>query len=350
VERLHAHLLDAASRAPSAHNTQPWRLSLFANRLEVRVPRDRMLPAADAASNDALHAVGALIENLLLTLAQLDQEGSYRTAARLEPGTPVVTLGWRPATSPRPDPTLYRMIPVRRTSRLRYRPDPAPDDALAAISDAARPCTLYAIREPARRNELRRLVQYANIRLLADGAIARELHGWLRFSRRDPRWYRDGLNAACMGWSGLDAALARRLLAPRVVGALARIGLHRALCADLDQQSPPAPVICLLAMPGDGVAARIEAGRCLERVWLTAAAHGLVTHPLSAAVDVAETRPRALELFGMSRELAHVNLFRLGSSAPPARSPRLPVDEILESEPECLPERLEPARPRDQPV
>jgi hypothetical protein len=137
------------------------------------------------------------------------------------------------------------------------------------MSDAARPCTLYVMQEPARRNELRRLVQDANIHQLADGAIARELHAWLRFSRRDPRWYRDGLNAACMGWSGLEATLARWLLAPRVVSALARIGLHRALCADLDQQSPPAPVICLLATPGDGVAARIEAGRCLERVWLT---------------------------------------------------------------------------------
>jgi len=344
VERLHAHLLDAASRAPSAHNTQPWRLSLFADRLEVRLPRERLLPAADSSSNDALHAVGALLENLLITLAQLDQEASYRTAASLEPVAPVVSLGWRPATAPRPDPTLYRMIPVRRTSRLPYRPDPVPDDALAAMSDAARPCTLYAMQEPARRNELRRLVQDANIHQLADGAIARELHAWLRFSRRDPRWYRDGLNAACMGWSGLEATLARWLLAPRVVGALARVGLHRALCADLDQQSPPAPVICLLATPGDGVAARIEAGRCLERVWLTGAAHGLVTHPLSAAVDVARTRPRALELFRMSGELAHVNLFRLGFSAPPARSPRLPVDEILEGGPERIAERATPTR------
>jgi GNAT superfamily N-acetyltransferase len=111
---------------PPLTTRSPWRLSLFADRLEVRLPRERLLPAADTSSNDALHAVGALLENLLITFAQLDQEASYRTAARLEPGAPVVSLGWRPATSPRPDPTLYRMIPVRRTSRLPYRPDRSP--------------------------------------------------------------------------------------------------------------------------------------------------------------------------------------------------------------------------------
>ena len=58
----------------------------------------------------------------------------------------------------------------------------------------------------------------------------------------------------------------------------------------------------------------------------------MVTHPLSAAVDVAATRPRTLELFGVGPGEHPVNLFRLGYSAPPARSPRLPADEILERE------------------
>ena len=330
MEPLLAHLLDAAGRAPSAHDTQPWRLRWRVDHLEVVVPADRMLPAADPTGNDVLHAVGALLENLLLTLTHQGYEGRYETAARLDPGSPLVTLHWRESSAPRPDPTLYRMIPVRRTSRLPYRADPVPPGAQAALREAARPCTLHALDDPARLDELRRLVAQATARQLADRGIARELHAWMRFSRRDPRWYRDGLNAACLGWGSMEAAIARRLLAPRMLGILSRLGLHRALCADVDQQSPPAPMLCMLALTGDGVAPRIEAGRSLQRTWLTAAAHGLVTHPVSAVVDVAATRPRALELLGLSAEERPVNLFRLGYSAPPARSPRLPADEILE--------------------
>jgi len=330
MEPLLAHLLDAASRAPSAHNTQPWRLRWRGDHLLVVVPADRMLAAADPTGNDVLHAVGALLENLLLTLAQRGYEGSYETASRLDPGSAVVTLRWRAADAARPDSTLYRMIPLRRTSRLPYRRDPVPAGVRVDLQEAARPCMLHTLDDPAALDELRRLVARATAVQLADAAIARELHAWMRFSPRDPRWYRDGLNAACLGWSSVEAAVARHLLAPRTLALLSRLGLHRVLCADVNQQSPPAPMLCMLALRGDGVAPRIEAGRSLQRTWLTAAAHGLVTHPVSAAVDVAATRPRALELMGLSAAERPVNLFRLGYSAPPARSPRLPFDEILE--------------------
>jgi nitroreductase len=331
LDPLLAHLLDAASRAPSAHNTQPWRLRAFPGGIDITLATDRLLPVADASGNDALHAVGAALENLVLTLAQHDRAARYDIAEHpLDVARPVVTLRWQETDATRPDPTLYRMIPIRRTSRLPYRPDPVPAEALAAMRAAAAPCRLCAIDDGPRIDALRRTVVEATVTQLADDAVGRELYAWLRFSRRDPRWYRDGLNAACMGWSGLEAAIVRRLLAPGTLRVLSRLGLHRVLAADVNQQAPPAPLIALLTTPSDGVARRVEAGRALQRVWLTAAAHGLVTHPLSAAIDVEATRPRALALFDLAPDERPVNLFRLGFSAPPARSVRLPVDELLE--------------------
>lgn len=334
MESLLAHLLDAAGRAPSAHNTQPWRLRWRGDALEVTVPEARKLPALDATGADTLHSLGALLENLLVTLPQHGFEGRHEVAERLGPEAPVLVVRWRPTGASPPDPTLYRMIPVRRTSRLPYRREPVDDVALEAIRQAvAPPCALRVVTDTSRILEIRRLVARATVHQLGDPAIARELYAWMRFTPRDPRWHRDGLNAACLEWSGFESAVARRLLAPPVLGLLARIGLHRALCANLDQQAPPAPALCLLTVSAEeGVAARIEAGRSLQRAWLVAAAHGLVTHPLSAAVDVAATRPRVLELCGVAAGERPVNLFRLGASAPPARSPRLPADEILERE------------------
>src|SRR5262249_14010265 len=133
ITPLMAHLLDAASRAPSAHNTQPWLLRPLAEELEMRVRKERCLPAGDPTGNDALHSIGAMLENLVLTLEQQGYAAECETAGRFEPGAAVVTLRWRRTDSPKPDAALYRMIPIRRTSRLPYRDEPVAGEALAAM-------------------------------------------------------------------------------------------------------------------------------------------------------------------------------------------------------------------------
>jgi hypothetical protein len=330
IELLRAHLLDAASRAPSAHNTQPWAIGWDGEAMSVFIREDRMLPAVDRSGADLLHAIGALLENVLLTLEQLDQEPSYTVADGVKPDQPVVSIRWKPSAGSRPDPTLYRMIPVRQTSRLAYDARPiAPQDLEALQSGISRPCTLKILTGADEIAGIRGLVAKATAVQFRDPAVTEELYGWMRFTRLDRRWFRDGLNADCLGFRWWEARVLRGLLAPKVLRLFGRWGLIRLLTAPVDSHAPPAPAIGLLTVEGDGVARRIEAGRCLQRIWLTAAFRGLSTHPISAAVDVDETRPRVLERFSVPAGHHHVNLFRLGFSKGPARSPRLPVDELI---------------------
>jgi hypothetical protein len=330
MELLRAHLLDAASRAPSAHNTQPWAVTWENEAMCVFIRQDRALPAVDKSGADMLHAIGALLENVLLTLCQLDQKPSYTVAERVEPDRPVVTIEWKPTSESRPDPTLYRMIPVRQTSRLPYDPRPISARDLDAIqSVVVTPCVLKVLTGQDDLNEIRSLVAKATAVQFHDSAVTEELHGWMRFTPRDHRWFRDGLNADCLGLRRWEAQVLRWLLAPQVLRRFGRWGLIRLLTAQADQHAPPTPAIGLLTVEGEGVAQRVEAGRCLQRIWLTAASRGLSAHPISAAVDVDETRPRVLERFRVAPGSLHVNLFRLGVSRKPARSPRLPVDELL---------------------
>lgn len=330
MNQLLAHLLDAASRAPSAHNTQPWILTWRDDALHISLKPDRLLSAVDATNADAFHAVGALLENLMLTLEQLRLQGHYQVADRLELGQPLVKLTWKPSNQPPKDATLYRMIPIRRTSRIAYKSDPVAADILQSLSAVTGPqSTLRVINDLERVEEIRQLVADATLEQLHDPSITSELYDWLRFSRRNRRWFRDGLNAECMCWKRWQTVMARRLLTPRMIRALTWCRLNRVMYGSVDQNAPAAPVICLLTLESDNLQSRVEAGRSLQRVWLTAASHGLVTHPISAAVDVARTRPLVYQLFDVPPGHVHVNLFRLGYSDPVARSHRLPVDEIL---------------------
>jgi hypothetical protein len=327
---LLAHLLEAAGRAPSAHNTQPWKLLWQENELQVCVPEHRMLPAVDPEGADTLYALGAMLENLMLTLHQLGFEGEYVVAEKWQFNEPTIILRWRPRGS-KADSPLYRMIPIRRTSRVPYLDEPIPSGVLKDIEEAARPATLYVLMDSAAKDEIRFLTAAAAARALQNERYASELYRWMRFSRRDPGWYQDGLNAECMGWNRVEAGLARQLLRPSVVCVLAKLWFTRWLYTDIDQQAPFAPALCLITTPDSSLAGRVEAGRSLQRAWLAAAAHGLVTHPLSAAVDDARSRGRVLALFAVPAGEMHVNLFRLGKSPKTARSARLPADALLES-------------------
>jgi len=331
MDTILAHLLEAASRAPSAHNTQPWRLRWRKDELQVYVSEKRMLRIADPEGFDTLHAIGAVLENLLLTLRQLGFEGEYQVTDNWNLSKPVVRIRWRSVAGLTPDPTLYRMIPIRRTSRLTYLHEPILPRILAEISAAvACPSKLYLLTDPAAIAETRSLAARSGAQALGNREYAAELYRWMRFSRRDSSWYRDGLNAECMGWNRIESALAQRLMAPSIVSRLARFWWSKWMYTNTEQQAPFAPALCLLATHDRSLAGHVNAGRNLQHAWLTAAAHGLVTHPLSAAVDDPSSRARVLEIFAVPAGEIHVNLFRLGESPKTARSARLPADELLE--------------------
>lgn len=278
MDSLLSHLLDAASRAPSAHNTQPWALRWLGDSLEIAPRADRSLPAIDPEGVETLHALGACLENVSLTLGHLGFVARYEVDLRGG-----VVVRWTPSEGPRPDPSLYRMIPIRRTSRLPYGREPIGADDLAAISAAvAPPCSLAILERPDDVMAVRRLVAEATVEQLRERAVSAELYEWVRFSRRDRRWFRDGLNAACLGWSRAEAAVLRVLLSPRAL----RLGgspLARFLGGDLAKNAPEAPALALLIVDGDsGEADRGGA------VPATSVAHG----GLSRARDASDQRGR----------------------------------------------------------
>jgi nitroreductase len=331
MDTLLAHLLEAASRAPSAHNTQPWRLRWQENELQVLVAEQRMLRVADPGALNTLHALGAMLENLLLTLGQLGFEGEYSVVEHWDLTQPVIMLRWHARPGFKPDPRLYRMIPIRRTSRVAYSPELIlPRILEEIIAAAACPAKLYLLTDPAAIDEIRSLAAASGAEALQNQSYAAELYRWMRFSRRDPGWYRDGLNAECMGWNRLQSALVQKLLVPWIVSRLSKFRWSKWIYSDVEEQAPLAPALCLLATRDSTLAGHINAGRDLQRVWLTAAVHSLVTHPVSAAVDDPQSRNRVFKLFGVCPGEVHVNLFRLGKSSKTARSARLPADELLE--------------------
>ena len=60
---------DLAMKAPSVHNTQPWRIELQPDRLILRADRSRQLRALDPLGRELVLSVGAALLNARVALA-----------------------------------------------------------------------------------------------------------------------------------------------------------------------------------------------------------------------------------------------------------------------------------------
>ena len=129
----------AGIRAPSLHNSQPWRFRLRDGAIEVLAdPRDH-LAMADRIGWAVRIACGAAVFNARLALLANGTPADVRL--RPDPADPMVMAGLRPgrlrpATYPESD--LFAAIGRRRSSREPFWPDPVPADIRMRLVDAAR--------------------------------------------------------------------------------------------------------------------------------------------------------------------------------------------------------------------
>ncbi|MDQ7906380.1 nitroreductase family protein [Phytohabitans sp. ZYX-F-186] len=314
---LLAAALPAAIRAPSMHNSQPWRFRLRDGGIEVRVERGRPLPVAglgDLGDWAAHLACGAAVFNLRLALVAEGAPARVRirpytdepdVVARLEPDEPALAT---PA-----ERALLAAVPRRHSSRMPFSHEPVPGAVRWRLVEAAR----------AEGGWLDLVVGTAAV--AAFGELAR---GANRVLERDP-----GYRAEIAAWTRHG---------PAPDGVPVRAGGPVAEPWDLLPQRPfgdqvrapgrdfePEPLVAVLGAAGDTPVDRITAGQALQRVLLTATDAGLAASMLSQPIEVAAARERlrtALSRFGSPQMV-----LRLGYGQPGWPTPRRPAADVVDT-------------------
>ncbi|MGY1669841.1 Acg family FMN-binding oxidoreductase [Geodermatophilus sp. SYSU D00710] len=325
---------DAAVLAPSVHNTQPWRIRLHPDRLEVSADRSRQLTTLDPAGRALAQSVGAALLNARVALA------AAGTAARVDrlpnPADPGLMAVLRPVAGP-PDAALAALAPAvrrRRTNRRRYASDRVPDQVLRVLSAAAAAEDTALV--PVAREEdarlLARLLQDADRIQNADPAYRAELRRW---TNREPGTgdgvptsavpHVDGRQHDQLPVRDFDTAGAGELPA--------------------DTGSGTEQTLVVLATHRDDPPAWLRCGEALERVLLELTARGWVAGPLTQAVEVPATRSR---LRAQLTPDAHPqSVLRIGRAPATSPTPRRPRGTVVENSasPAERPVRRWPSRP-----
>ncbi len=266
------YLIATAARAPSVHNTQPWRFQVGPYAIELYADPSRKL-RVDPLGREMLISCGAALFGLRLGIRSLGylpvvellpDPARLRLLARVRLGAEEPVTAW--------ERQMLAAVPHRHTHRGPFSPDPLPAGLLAGLQhDAlAEGATLAIIDGALAYQRLADIAAAARRKMDLDPAARADIRRW---SRDEGNLARDGIPAHAIpardsawggGWGGAWGDGRPGRLPQR------DFDLDRGL-GQLDVDGPPPAATAVLVTAGDGRADWLRAGQALHRMLAHAA-------------------------------------------------------------------------------
>jgi hypothetical protein len=316
-------LVGIAARAPSVHNTQPWRFQAGPAGLELHADRTRQLRAVDPAGRELLISCGAALFGLRLAARKL----GYLPVVELLPDTRQpdllarVRLG-RKVPLGVGEWAMLAAVPHRHTHRGPFSPEPIPDGLLPRLQhDAIAEGATLVLLDEAARARMRRLAAVAARWQYRDAAVRDELTQWTRPAGSTAR---DGVPAHAYPArpAGPDAP------ADPVAGKLAERDFDLGRGAGrLETGGPPPAASAVLITTTDTPTDWLRAGQALNRMLIDAAGQWVFAALNSQPMESVPVRTlvRARLLLPGAPQM----LLEFGRAHTASATARRPVDELL---------------------
>ena len=309
-------LLTTAGRAPSLHNSQPWRFRLERTVLELRIDVRRAMRCSDPAARELVISCGAALFNLRLALRGKALTPCVSIAPAKDDPLLLALVTAEPGPSPTSDEKrLLAAVVHRHTHRHGFTPIPiarALATALAAdvATEGAR---LVWVDDPDQ------ITAIAELTLLAD-----------RLQVDDTRWQAEIARWVDTAGHGRLDGIPLRAVPPVPAGQRATDRLPtRSFVPDRPTVANTLPSggagrLAVLVTDGDGLADWVAAGQALQRMLLRAAAGWVFATYATAPLEVPYLR-QALRDTLLLREYPQM-VFELGHANSAHATPRLPAE------------------------
>ena len=326
-----------AQRAPSPHNTQPFRLRIVdSERAEVVFLPRRGLPVGDPLGRFTWLTGGIFVEICSIAAHNLgyELEADFDYSPMYPDGdveTPQVVARLRLVRAEAPiDDFDAELILRRQTSRLPYDGSVCPPEVIDALkAEASRLGHRFETRSDS--EAIRWVVELNRQALFHDldgDGLRTELTKWLRFDKREEDLMRDGLSARCLTFPG---RLLRSFFLSHRFWTMP--GIRNIVGAVYGSTMKGIGTIGWLR--GRYVTSEdwVAAGRVMIRLWLLLTQHGWYWHPYGSVITSEAARQNMIDYLKLPEEAGGEDmvwlLLRLGRSPEPPVSLRLPFEEIV---------------------
>ncbi len=304
-------LIGREARAPSSHNTQPWRFRVRESAIELYADRKRALPANDPKDRELVISCGCALLNLRLAAAEAGLAASPRLLP--EADAPDLLARVTFVTQAQSDEaSLAQWIDKRSTCRNHFA---SGEIRASIVKELARAAEMEGAQfEPILSEEARK----AAAGLVAEGDAAQ----W-----KDPNWRRELAEWMRPGGRG-DGLTVNAWAAPVARALIRAFDMGEKIGAKDRELAESAPLLAVLSTKSDAPADWIRAGQALQRTLLTGCRHGLQAGYLNQPIQVSLLRPRLQS--PVSAGFPQI-ILRMGRRLEaPRTAPRRAPEEVIE--------------------
>lgn len=200
-------MIEYAVKAPSGHNTQPWKFRLGSDRIEIIPDFSKTLPVVDADNRELFISLGCAVENLCIGASNFRYQSDMQIA---EDGTITVLLTRSDDVVP---DSLIRQIAVRQTNRNIYDYKIIENDVLErclSVMSNRNELQIHCWKNgTAQFDTITNCIIKGNILQMENKNFTDELKYWMRYNKKDSESKQDGLSYDVFGAPNLPKFISK---------------------------------------------------------------------------------------------------------------------------------------------
>lgn len=303
--------------APSGHNTQPWKIKVNDNSIELSADHSRKLPVIDPMNRQLITSVGAAAGNFFTALNYFGFNYTYTFLKKENDNFSVLITPVDGRIANPYDKNLFLAITRRRTNRNPF------DDKLIDGLIIQRFETIVSeerikllIQENENRNKLISIIEEGDKMQSSNQKFCKELSEWVHPERADSK---DGIPGYAFGQNDMISSSG-----PFYIGNLEWGKIQAGRDRNLIKGSP---LIVILESKNDTPEDWFKTGIALERLLLAAASENISASYLNQPLEIPELNQKVkseLIIKGVPQQI-----LRMGYGKTVKPTPRRKLEEVF---------------------
>lgn len=306
-----------ASKAPSGHNTQPWKFHIAANTIKIIPNLEVALPVVDSDNRELFISLGCAVENLLISASHFGY-----TANIIECSKQGITVELTKTKAIIEDALFYQ-IEKRQTNRSVFNGKKISVEVLKQLQSMRKEDSVqfyFAEMGTPFGNTITEYIMKGNEIQMDNSLFKKELLSWMRFNRKQVEVTLDGLCYQVFGNPPLPT-----ILAPSIVSLFLKPKVQNE--SDKKKiESSSHFVVCTTQK--NTIEEWINLGHTLQRFLLSITEMGISYAFLNQPCEVTRLASTLQEELPINKEYPTL-IIRIGYANPTPYSPRKKIESLL---------------------
>lgn len=306
-----------ASKAPSGHNTQPWRFHISDNEITILPNYEVALPVVDPDNRELFISLGCAVENLFIASNHLGYKAQITSCC---PEGITVSL-IREADIE--DNSLFAQIEKRQTNRCIYNGEHISEETLGQIRSLHKEAQVQFYifeKESAIAQTIKGYIREGNKIQMNDKPFKTELLSWMRFNPKQVETTQDGLSYQVFGSPALPQSIAKPIVSMFLKPNLQ----NKSDMKKIDSSSH----FVLFTTCTNTFGEWFNSGRTLQRFLLKLTEEGISCAFMNQPCEVGALASGLQKVLPIDNQCPTI-LLRIGYAEPAPYSPRKEIERIL---------------------